>query len=435
VNINQSIGNGDFSDLICIAIAWFVNQKIWGDAMLGLLKGVRVIDFTTVVLGPYATQTLGDLGAEVIKVESLSGDGFRAVRPGHHGEMGAGFLNLNRNKRSIAEDLRRPEGLALIDRLVATADLVVHNMRASSAERLGIGFTRLKGVNPTLAYCFTAGFGEGGRDSDEPAYDDTIQARSGLARLNATSGGDPRFVSTIVADKIGGLHLAIGALAALSARDRTGEAVCVEAPMFESMVSFLLVEQLAGRSFVPALGPTGYDRLLSPYRKPFATRDGFVAILPYTGAQWTRFLTLIDRPDLAEDPRVSDPVQRSQNIDMLYALIERAMPARSTDEWLALLSEQDIPCAPVNRVDDLLEDGHLCDVGMIRQVQHPSEGSLLSVRSPFRDGTDAPDQPAPRRGLDTWMLMREAGYLDAEIDALIANGTVAASVDASEDAA
>jgi len=398
--------------------------------MLGLLKGVRVIDFTTVVLGPYATQTLGDLGAEVIKVESLAGDGFRAVRPGHHSEMGAGFLNLNRNKRSIAVDLRRPEGLALIDRLVASADLVVHNMRASSAERLGIGFTRLKSVNPTLAYCFTAGFGEGGRDSDEPAYDDTIQARSGLARLNAAAGGEPRFVSTIVADKIGGLHLAIGALAALAARDRTREAVCVEAPMFESMVSFLLVEQLAGRSFVPPLGPTGYDRLLSPYRKPFATRDGFVAILPYTSAQWTRFLALIDRPDLAEDPRVSDPVQRSQNIDMLYALIEQAMPARSTDEWLALLSEQDIPCAPVNRVDDLLEDGHLRDVGMIRQVQHPSEGSLLSVRSPFRDGTDAPDQPAPRHGLDTWMLMREAGYPDAEIEALIADGTVAASVEA-----
>lgn len=394
--------------------------------MLGLLKGVRVIDFTTIVLGPYATQTLGDLGAEVIKVEPIGGDGFRAVRPGHHAEMGAGFLNLNRNKRSIAVDLRRPEGIALVDAMVAKADLVVHNMRAASAERLGIDFARLRTINPRLAYCYTAGFGEGGRDSDEPAYDDTIQARSGLAWLNANAAGEPRFVSTILADKIGGLHLAIGAIAALAARDRSGEAVCVEAPMFEAMASFLLIEQLAGRSFVPPLGSIGYDRLLSPYRKPFATRDGYVAILPYTGAQWTRFLELIDRADLAADPRVTDPVQRSRNIDMLYALVEQAMPARTTREWLTLLSAHDIPCAPVNRVEDLLEDGHLADVGMIRNVEHPSEGALLSVRSPFRAGTDQPDRPAPRNGHDTRALLRELGHDDVAIDALIAAGVIAA---------
>jgi crotonobetainyl-CoA:carnitine CoA-transferase CaiB-like acyl-CoA transferase len=395
--------------------------------MLGLLKGVRIIDITTVVLGPYATQTLGDLGAEVIKIEPLAGDVFRSVRPGHHSEMGAGFLNLNRNKRSIAIDLRTPAGLAVLDRLVAGADGVVHNMRSASAARLGVDFARLKTVNPKIAYCYTAGFGEGGRDSDEPAYDDTIQARSGLAWLNATAEGEPRFLSTIVADKVGGLHLALGFLAALAARDRSGEAVCLEAPMFESMVSFLLVEQLAGRSFVPPLGPTGYDRLLSPHRKPYRTRDGYIAVIPYNGVHWTRFLKLIGREDMVDDPRVVDPVERSRNIDMLYALIAEAAPGRTTGEWLALLGESDIPCAPVNRVEALLDDPHLADVGMFRDGEHPSEGRLVSVRTPFRAGEESPDLPPPLIGADTRALLREAGYDDAAIDALVAAGAVAAA--------
>ena len=392
--------------------------------MLPLLNGVRVIDFTTVVLGPYAAQMLGDLGAEVIKVEPRAGDVFRAVRPGHHAEMGAGYLNLNRNKRSIAIDMRRPEGLAAIDRLVASADLVIHNMRAASAERLGIGFERLKGVNPRLAYCFTAGFGVGGRDADVPAYDDTIQARAGVAALNALASGEPRFLSTIVADKVGGLHLTVGALAALAARDRTGEATCVEAPMFESMVSFLMVEQLAGRTFVPPLGKTGYDRLLSPYRKPHRTADGFIGILPYNTQQWTRFLSLIGREDLAADPRVTDPVQRSRNIDMLYATIEGALPARTTSEWLALLGERDIPCAPVNSLDDVLEDPHLADVQLFREIEHPSEGRLVSVRSPFQGGAALDDAPAPMLGADSRALLVELGYSTDEVDALVAAGVL-----------
>jgi len=392
--------------------------------MLRLLKGIRIIDLTTIVLGPYATQTLADLGAEVIKVEPLKGDGFRSVRPGHHSEMGAGFLNLNRNKRSIAIDLRDPGGLAALDRLVASADVVVHNMRAASAGRLGIGFERLRKVNSKLVYCYTAGFGEDGRDSDEPAYDDTIQARSGLAWLNANADGEPRFLSTIVADKVGGLHLAIGVLAALAARERSGEAICLEAPMFESMVSFLLVEQLAGRSFVPPLGSTGYDRLLSPYRKPYRTRDGYIAVIPYNGVHWTRFLKLIGRDDLVGDPRVADPVERSRSINMLYALIEEATPERTTEEWLTLLGERDIPCAPVNRVESVLEDAHLTDVGMFREIEHPSEGRLVSVRSPFRAGHEAPDTPAPMLGADTREILGEIGYDDEMIDALVASGTV-----------
>ncbi len=398
--------------------------------MLSLLTGIRVIDFTTVVLGPYAGQMLGDLGADVIKVEPLAGDVFRAVRPGHHAEMGAGYLNLNRNKRSLAIDMRRPEGRTVIDRLVMSADVVIHNMRAASADRLGIGFERLKGINPRIAYCFTAGFGVGGRDEDLPAYDDTIQARSGVAALNALATGEPRYLSTIVADKVGGLHLTVGALAALAARDRAGEATCVEAPMFESMVSFLMAEQLAGRTFVPPLGRTGYDRLLSPYRKPHRTADGFIGILPYNTQQWTRFLTLIGRDDLATDPRVTDPVERSRNIDMLYSIIEEALPARTSNEWLALLGERDIPCAPVNSLEEVLDDPHLADVGMFVEMDHPTEGRVVNVRSPFRSGESTGDIPAPQLGGDTRALLTELGYGTEEIEALVSSSVVGTPSDA-----
>lgn len=395
--------------------------------MLGLLEGVRIIDFTSVVLGPYATQMLGDLGAEVIKVEPLTGDAFRSVRPGHHAEMGAGFLNLNRNKRSIAIDLRQPSGLEIADRLVASADIVIHNMRPDSAKRLGIDFERLKTINPTLAYCYTPGFGSEGRYSSEPAYDDIIQARSGLASLNANVAGEPRFLTTIVADKVGGLHLAVGALSAFLSQQRTGEAVCLEVPMFESMVSFLMVEQLAGRTFDPPLGETGYERLLSPFRKPHKTLDGYVAVLPYTTAHWVKFLRIVGRTDLENDPRVVDPVERSRNIDMLYELIEQSVTSRTTEDWLTIFGENDIPCAPVKDLNGVLDDPHLADVGMFGTVLHPSEGTINTVRSPFRSGAQRADEPAPRLGADCAALLAQAGYSDAEIRRLEDDGVVGLS--------
>jgi crotonobetainyl-CoA:carnitine CoA-transferase CaiB-like acyl-CoA transferase len=395
--------------------------------MLDLIKGVRVLDMTTVVLGPYATQILGDLGADVIKVEPLTGDVFRAVRPGHSADMGAGFLNLNRNKRSLAVDLRHPDGRTIIDRLVADADVLVHNMRLASADRLGIGWDRLHAINPRLVYCFTAGYGEGGRDENEPAYDDIVQARSGIARLNAGADGSPRFLQTIIADKVGGLHLALATLGGLMSRERTGEGVKVEAPMFESLVSFLMVEQLAGRSFDPPLGGTGYDRLSSPFRRPHQTADGFISLLPYTTAHWVSFLRLIGRDDLTADPRVTDPVVRSRSIDMLYAIIAEVMPSRSTDTWLQLLRESGIPSGPVNHLEDLFGDPHLADVGMFRAAAHQSEGDLITVRSPFRKhgGEELADRLPARLGGDTREILQGAGYADDAIDRLIAGGVVA----------
>jgi crotonobetainyl-CoA:carnitine CoA-transferase CaiB-like acyl-CoA transferase len=400
--------------------------------MLALLNGIRVLDLTTVVLGPYATQILADLGADVVKMEPPGGDVFRSVRPGHSKELGAGFLNTNRNKRSIAVDLRSDGGRRVFEALARQADVVVHNMRPKSAQKLGVDFESLKALNDRIIYCFASGFGHAGDKADEPAYDDTIQAASGLAYLNANADGEPRFLPTIVADKVGGLHLAIAVLAALASADRGRKAICIEAPMFESLVSFLLLEQLAGRTFDPPLGGIGYDRLLSPHRKPFRTRDGFISIIPYTAQHWTRFLGLVGRDQLAADRRVLDPVERSRNVDMLYAIIAESTPDRTTDEWIGLLRELDIPHARVNRLDELLDDPHLRQAGMFAKMDHPTEGSLVSVRSPFSllgNALGAPDRLAPRLGQDTREVLAEAGYDAQAIEDLIGAGAVQAAAE------
>jgi crotonobetainyl-CoA:carnitine CoA-transferase CaiB-like acyl-CoA transferase len=398
--------------------------------MLPLLNGVRILDFTSIVLGPYATQTLGDLGAEVIKIEPLQGDLFRTVRPGRSRSMGAGFMGFNRNKRSLAIDLKHPEARGVIERLVAGADAVVHNMRSSSADALGIGYAHLARVNPALVYAFAAGYDQGGPNADEPAYDDIIQAASGVAALNANARGEPRYLSTILCDKVGGLHLAIAIATGLAHRARTGQGCCIEAPMFESTVAFLMSEQLGGESFVPALGPTGYDRLSAPNRRPFATADGYMAILPYTTAHWTSFFELIDRPEQAHAPQVQDPVLRSQSVDALYGMIAEVAPTRSTAQWLEALRARDIPCARVNSIDELLDDPHLVATRFFQEFDHPTEGRLRAPRPPFRwhgaGASSAPDRPVPRPGADTRTILAEAGYDDAAIDALIAASVVCA---------
>lgn len=392
--------------------------------MLTLLSGVKVVDLTTVVLGPYATKILGDLGAEIRKVEPITGDVFRAVRPGHSDMMGAGFLNANRNKQSIALDLRDQEAREALYAIVRGADVVVHNMRPKSAAKLGIDFETLRAIAPGLIYCYAPGFGHQGPLADEPAYDDTIQAVSGLAWLNKNVAGEPRFLSTIIADKVGGLHLAISVLAALASRNRDGKAVCIEAPMFESLVSFLMLEQLSGRSFNPPLGGIGYDRLVSPHRKPFQTADGYISIIPYTTPHWTAFLRLIGREDLTDDPRVMDRVERSRNIDMLYALIEEATPTRATAEWIELLRARDVPCAQVNRLEDLFDHPHLQAVAMFNEEAHPTEGMLTAVRSPFSVVGDTPaaDRPTPGLGQDTRTILESAGLDAAAIDRLFKRG-------------
>ncbi len=364
--------------------------------MFDLLKGITVVDLTTVVLGPYATQLLADMGANVIKVEPKSGDVFRGARPGRDGGDGAGFLNLNRNKRSIALDLTVSADKSTLYQLTEKADVFVHNLRDDSADKLGIDYFNVCGHKPDIVYCSARGFGRGPY-GDEPAYDDCIQAAAGLAWLNADDQGEPRYVRTVLCDKIAGLHLAFAVATGIAARERTGKGCHIEAPMFESMVSFLLIEQLSGQSFVPPLPDRGYVRLNAASRRPYRTRDGYVAIMPYTAAQWVRFLRLSGCHELAEADWILSDELRSVRIEQLYELIERVAPARKSAEWLDALKERDIPCAPVTRLEDLPNDMHLRSTDYFATMTHASEGELMYPRSPFavHTGSRRPDWPAP----------------------------------------
>jgi crotonobetainyl-CoA:carnitine CoA-transferase CaiB-like acyl-CoA transferase len=394
--------------------------------MYELLRGVQVIDLTTTYLGPYATLMLGDMGADVVKIESMEGDVGRSPGPGRHPDMGAGFLNTNRNKRSIAIDLKTQEGRDVVLRLARGADALVHNMRPKAAAKLGLAYEDLKRVNAGLVYGFAPGFGQEGPYAAEPAYDDIIQAMSGLAALNAGADGAPRFLPSIVADKVMGLHLALALLSGLVRRLRTGQGCAIEVPMFESMVAFLLVEHLAGRTFVPPEGKAGYERMLAKNRRPYRTADGYIAIMPYTTQQWTRFIECIGRSDLLEQDWVKDPVKRSANVEALYQLIADAASSKTTAEWLALLQELDIPSGRVNALEDLFSEEHLKAVGLFEEFNHPSEGALMRTRSSFRvTGLDKkPDRHAPTLSGSAEAILGEAGYSAGEVRKLRAKKIV-----------
>ena len=385
--------------------------------MYDLLGGLKIVDLTTIVLGPYATQILGDLGADVIKVEPPEGDLYRSARPGRSDSMGAPFMAINRNKRSIAVDLKKPEGQAIVRRLIKTADVLVHNMRAKSAAKLGLAYETLKKENPKLIYCFSAGFGAEGPSADAPAYDDIIQGVSGLAALNKDASGAPRYLPTIVCDKVSGLHLALAVLAGVAHRTRTGEGAAIEAPMFESMVSFIMAEHLGGKTFVPPMGRAGYERLLAPDRNPFPTKDGYIAMLPYSTVHWRKFFEATGRGDLAAADWVCDPARRSARIGELYRAIAETTPAKTTAEWLVLLTQLDIPCAPVNSLDDLFGEKHLAAVDFFQEVEHPTEGAMRIARTPFRvaGASGANDALAPNLGESTDAILAGAGYSADEI--------------------
>ncbi len=354
-------------------------------AASGPLAGVRVIDLTTVAMGPYATQILGDMGADVIKVESPEGDVFRYAAPQRHPGMGAAFLNLNRNKRSIVLDLKRPAERARLLELARDADVFVYNVRAQSMRKLGLDYETLAAANPRIIYCGAYGFSEAGPYAGQPAFDDIIQAMSGIAALQGhNSGAGPAYVNTIIADKAAGLTAAYAIAMALYERERSGHGQAIEVPMYETIVSFTLLEHMAGETFVPAVGAMGYERVLSPNRKPYRTRDGYIGLLPYTTAQWQRFFAAAGESALAADPRVADPSQRSRNINMLYAELARILATRTTAEWLELLKDADIPMAPVRTPDELLADPHLAAVDFFREVDHPSEGRMRTLGIPVR---------------------------------------------------
>jgi crotonobetainyl-CoA:carnitine CoA-transferase CaiB-like acyl-CoA transferase len=388
----------------------------------GPLAGIKVLDLTTVVLGPLATQILGDLGAEVIKVESPEGDIMRYAGPARHREMGHVFLNLNRNKRSLVLDLKRPEAAPVFLALAAQSDVLMHNMRPQAMARLGFAWERLQAVNPRLVYCSAQGYGQNGPLADRPAFDDIIQGGCGLVSLEMATGGDARFVPTLIGDKTVGLTMVYAVMAALLQRAHTGRGQAIEVPMLETMTAFVMAEHMGGLTFDPPIGPPGYARMLAPDRRPHGTADGHICILPYTDRHWRDFFRIAGRPEFAEDPRLADAPTRSRHVAELYALVALCVRDRPSAYWLAELEAADIPCGPVNPLAELPADTQLATVDFFPLAEHPSEGSIRMVRPPVRFGAAdcALRHPAPRLGEHSRAILHEAGFAESEIDDLLA---------------
>ena len=351
----------------------------------GPLRGVRVLDLTTVLMGPSATQMLGDLGADVIKIESIGGDSMRWVGPWRHEGMGPLFLQANRNKRSLALDLKSPQGNARALALAHHADVLVSNVRPQGLRRLGLDYENIQTFNPNIVYCAAVGYGSGGPNAGKAVYDDLMQAASGIAGLFRAVDGAPRYVPLNLCDRIVGLYVANAVTSALYHRERSGEGQVIEVPMFETMAQFVLSDHMGGAAFVPPLGDMGYRRLLSRTRGPYATRDGHLSLVVYTDRHWRAFTALIGCPELLDtDPRFASQDKRTQNAEEVGRFLAGHLTARSNREWLEILHAIDIPACPVNAIEDLFEDPHLKAVGLFEDAPHPTEGTVRNCRFPVR---------------------------------------------------
>lgn len=393
----------------------------------GPLKGLRILDMTSVLMGPTATQLLGDMGADVIKVEPPDGDLVRQVGPARNPGMGALYLNANRSKRSICIDLKTAEGRDLLLRLARDADALVYNVRPRAMARLGLDYEAVSAANPRIVYAGLFGFDQAGPYAAKPAYDDLIQGASGLAALIARAGdGVPRYVPSAVADRVVGL-MAVGVICAtLLERERSGLGQRVDIPMFETMTAFVLGDHLGGLSFEPPLDGGGYARHLTPERRPYATRDGYICALLYNDAHWQRFLLRVGEAALAEDPRFATLASRLQNIDHVYGALRRIFLERTTRDWLELLDELDIPAAPYNDLPGILDDPQLGASDFFQRAVHPSEGPIRTMRLPARWSRTAPavDRLAPRLGEHGIEVLHEAGLAEKDIARLLDAGAV-----------
>jgi len=397
--------------------------------MPGPLHGVRVLELTSVVLGPWACQILGDLGADVIKIEPPAGDSNRQVGPQANPGMAALYLTCNRNKRSLVLDLKKPAGKEALFRLVETADVLVHNYRPRSMERLGLDYDAVRARNPRIVFCGTYGYSRRGPYADRAAYDDSIQAASGLAMLAARMGEEPRYLPTLVADKTTGLAVVASVTAALFHRERSGVGQEIEVPMYETLVSYVMAEHLFGHTFDPPRGEIGYSRLLTRHRRPYRTRDGYIAILPYLNDHWRAFCQAADRPALARDPRFATLPSRLENIEALYRETGALVAERTTAEWFTILGPTKVPVMIVNSLEDLVTDEHLVKIGFWKEMDHPTEGKLRLPGVPMTFSETPGDirRHPPGRGEHSAEVLREAGYSDAEITAMAASGTTLAS--------
>ena len=386
--------------------------------MLGPLNGIKILDLTSIIMGPYCTQILGDMGADVIKVESPAGDNMRMVGPMKNPGMGHIHLHLNRNKRSIVLDLKLPQGLAACLRLAAQADVLVYNVRPQSMARLGLGYDMVKKINEKIIYVGAFGYAESGPYAGRPAYDDLIQGIAGVASLSQRQSGEvPRYAPVTIGDRSVGLHTVNAVLAALFHRERSGEGQAIEITMFEAMAQFVLGDHMAGKTFDPPLGDTGYARLLAPQRRPYATADGYLCVLIYNDKHWSAFFDAIGRADLKSDPKFSKHSTRAANIAEVYEFVAQTLAAKSTAHWRALLENADIPCATMHSIDSLLEDEHMQATGFFPVFDHPTEGRIRATAPVGKWSATPPSiRTLPARlGEHSREILLEAGYTQEEI--------------------
>ena len=391
----------------------------------GPLNGVRVIDMTSVVVGPLVTLMLADDGAEVLKIEPPTGDivrnlAGRAISP----NMSPKFLHLNRNKRSLAIDLKKPAAYEAVTKLLAKADVLLWNVRPSAMARLKLSYDDVKAINPKIIYCGIVGFGQAGRYRSKPAYDSIIQGAGGIAALHHRATGEPRYVPIVMADKTTGLIATQMVLMALYHRERTGEGQSIEVPMFENIARYVLEEHMYHQTFDPPIGTTGDPRLFDPGARPLPTKDGYMCISANTNAQAFAVFDAIGKPEYKTDPRFSSVAARFKHVPEYFAARAEGLKHKTNAEWIEIFDREDVPAMQYHTLESLMEDPHLKDVGFFRKFDHPTEGRMIDMALPNKStaGSRTDFTPAPKVGQHTVEVLREAGYDDAAIDAMVAAG-------------
>lgn len=393
------------------------------------LEGIRVLEIASMIFGPVAGQYLGDMGADVIKLEPPEGDLTRSIGPRRSPRMGAFFLTSNRSKRSIVVDLKTPQGRDILARLVSRTDVLLHSMRTPAANRLGLDYPTLSATNPGLVHCHLSGYGDDGLHAGRPAYDDIIQAASGLAMMQTVVGGQPRYVPSIVADKISGVHAAYAIVVALMHRMRTGQGQQVDVSMFETMAAFNMLEHQWGHVFEPPTEPMGYVPVSTASRRPYKTQDGYIALLPYSDAHWRRFFTLAGAPRQMDDPRFATFAARQKHFRVVWDEVERQAARKTNAQWMALLSDADIPFSVVNSLEDLIHDPHLASVDFWDVREHPTEGLMRFPASPVKLHASPAriTRLPPRLGEHGAEILRDLGFDETSIDRLIRPGGACAA--------
>ncbi|MCV6902913.1 MAG: CoA transferase [Achromobacter xylosoxidans] len=394
--------------------------------MAGPLEGIRVIELTSMLSGPYAAQILGDMGADVIKVEPPEGDAMRPIGPLLNDGMSPIFMNSNRNKRSVALDLKQPSGKEAMLKLLASADVFVTNVRSQPLSRLGLGYEEVKSVRGDIIYLSIVGYGEDGPYAGQPAYDDLIQAATGLPTLSRVfPDAEPAYVPIAIADRTASLHATNAICAALFHREKSREGQQIRIPMFETLASMVLADHLAGQTYEPPIGPTGFVRYASR-RRPLPTKDGYIAVMIHTDRQWAAFAAQSGDPSLQTDERFANVALRSRHLLELYAALSNALATKTSDEWLKILHKCDIPASKLQTTDSLMHDPHLEAVGFFKTSDHPSEGAIREINIPSKWSRTQPAlrRHCPRVGENSRELLEELGYSPEQLEAAVSDGGV-----------